>query len=106
MSKIIDRVHTDQETINHLKQLQLELDAELEVELHLRDGRVIRGTLPERPIVMQFQDPQGNEGTNGLIRLDLGDGQVHLMLLDEVDHFERIGSVPDRTFEEQSRGPA
>lgn len=92
MTKIVDRVHTDAAEIERLKSLQLELDAELVVELHLRDGRVLVGTVVERPAVMQMVDGEGNEGTNGLIRFDLGDGGMHLLALDDVDHVVRVGS--------------
>ena len=42
---IAPRVHTDPEAIDRLKALQLELDAQLEVELQMRDGSVLHGTL-------------------------------------------------------------
>lgn len=93
MTRMIERVHTDAATIEHLKALQLELEAEMVTELHLHDGRVLRGVVPERPTVMQFADMQGQEGTNGVLRLDCGDGGVHLLLLDEIDHVVRLGSA-------------
>lgn len=93
MTKIVDRVHTDPAEIDRLKMLQKELDAELIVELHMRDGRLLVGTVVERPAVMQFVDGAGNEGTNGLIRFDQGDGGVHLVALDEVDRVVRVGTA-------------
>ncbi len=90
---IAPRVHTDPEAIDRLKALQLELDAQLEVELQMRDGSVLHGTLPERPTLQQFFDPEGNEGTNGLFRMDDGDAGVHLYWLDEVERVVRIGSA-------------
>lgn len=93
MTKLIARVHTDQKTIERLKALQVELDGEMAAELHLVDGRVLRGVLPERPSVMQFVDASGQEGTNGILRLDAADGEIHLLLLDEVDRVVRLGSA-------------
>lgn len=93
MSRIAPRVYSDQQEIERLKALQLELDGELVVQLQMRDGSLLRGTLPERPTVQQFFDPQGNEGTNGMFRLDPGDGGVHLYWLDEVEHILRVGSA-------------
>ena len=90
---IAPRVHTDPDSIDRLKTLQRELDAELVVELQMRDGSVLRGTLPERPSVQQFFDPDGNEGTNGLFRIDDGDAGVHLYWLDEVERVVRTGSA-------------
>lgn len=93
MTKLIERVHTDAATIDRLKALQQELDAELEVELHLTDGRVLRGTVVERPSLLQFVDHGGQEGTNGSLRLDLADGSTRLLLLDEVAHVVRLGTA-------------
>ncbi len=93
MTDIIERVHRDQETIDRLKSLQKELDAELIVELHMDDGRVVRGTVVERPALMQFVDREGNEGTNGLLRFDSGDGGVELMLIDDIVRVVRVGSA-------------
>lgn len=90
---IAPRVHTGPEAIERLKALQLELDGELVVELHMRDGSVLHGTLPERPTLQQFFDPDGNEGTNGLFRMDHGDAGVHLYWLDEVERIVRVGSA-------------
>lgn len=92
MSQRAPRIHTDPEAIQRLKALQLQLDAELLAELHMRDGRVIVGTIVERPNIQQFIDEEGNEGTNGLIRLDAGQEPVQLIWLDEVEHVVRIGS--------------
>lgn len=94
MSDVAPRVYTRQEDIDRLKRLQAALDGEIDVELRLRDGSVLRGTLPERPALQQFFDSQGNEGTNGVFRLDHGeaDREVRLFWLDEVEDFVRIGS--------------
>ncbi|RRN55842.1 DUF3247 family protein [Pseudoxanthomonas sp. SGNA-20] len=89
---IAPRVHSDPQAIERLKALQLELDGELEVEVHMRDGSILRGTLPERPAIQQFLDPDGNEGTNGLFRVDDGDGGMHLYWLDEAERVVRVGS--------------
>jgi len=89
---IAPRVHSDPQAIERLKALQLELDGELEVEVHMRDGSILRGPLPERPAIQQFLDPDGNEGTNGLFRVDDGDGGMHLYWLDEVERVVRVGS--------------
>lgn len=90
---IAPRVHTAPDAIERLKALQLELDGELVVELRMRDGRQLRGTVPERPSLQQFFDPDGNEGTNGLFRLDQGDVGVHLYWLDEVEQVIGTGTA-------------
>lgn len=92
MSKVAPRVHTDHETIERLKDLQMALDAELVVELRLRGGETLTGTVVERPAILQFEDGRGNEGTNGLLPLDTGGKSVRLVWLDEVEHFQRLGT--------------
>lgn len=92
MSRTAPRVHVDQPGIDQLKELQRVLDAEMVVELHLHDGTVLAGTLPDRPTVQQFFGPDGTEGTNGQLRIDTGDGGIHLVWLDEVERFVRLGS--------------
>jgi len=93
MTDIIERVHRDQATIDRLKQLKLELDSELIVELHMHDGRVLKGTVVERPALMQFVDREGNEGLNGLLRFDAGNDDVDLLLVDEIARVVRVGSA-------------
>lgn len=92
MTQRAPRIHTEADAIERLKALQLQLGGETVVELHLRTGEVLVATVPERPTVQQFLDAEGNEGTNGVVRLDTGDAGVHLIWLDEVDHVVRLGS--------------
>jgi hypothetical protein len=92
MTQHAPRVHTEAAAIDRLKALQLQLGGEIVAELHLRTAEVIVATVPERPTVQQFLDADGNEGTNGVVRLDTGDAGVHLIWLDEVDHVVRLGS--------------
>ena len=92
MSRTAPRIHVEQADIERLKALQLALDAELMVELHMRDGTTLVGTLVDRPTVQQFRDAQGNEGTNGQVRIDLGGGDIRDLWLDEVERFTRLGS--------------
>ena len=92
MSRTAPRIHVEQADIERIKALQLALDAELVVELHMRGGATLVGTLVDRPTVQQFRDAQGNEGTNGQVRIDLGDGDIRDLWLDEVERFTRLGS--------------
>ncbi len=92
MARTAPRVHTTQAEIDHLKALQLALDAELIVELRMRDGRVLAGTVTERPSVQQFRGPQEQEGTNGQVPIDVPGEGVQLLWLDEIESFTRLGS--------------
>lgn len=92
MARTAPRVHTSQEVIHALKALQLALDAELVIELHLKDGRALRGTVTERPAIQQFRGPDEEEGTNGQLSLDVPGQGVQLLWLDEIEGFTRVGS--------------
>ncbi|MBD9534274.1 DUF3247 family protein [Stenotrophomonas sp. STM01] len=92
MARTAPRVHTAQLEIEHLKALQLALDAELVVALRMKDGRVITGTVTERPAVQQFRGPQEEEGTNGQVPIDVPGEGVQLLWLDEIEDFTRLGS--------------
>lgn len=92
MARTAPRVHTAQADIEQLKALQLALDAELVVELRMKDGRVLRGTVTERPAVQQFRSPDEREGTNGQVPLDVPGEGVQLLWLDEIEHVTRLGS--------------
>lgn len=92
MAQRAPRVHTDAREIGRFKQLQSQFDAEMVAELHLVSGEVVTGTVPEPPNIQQFLDEDGNEGTNGLLRLDCGDAQVRLLWLDEVERVVRVGT--------------
>ncbi|MCD9086986.1 DUF3247 family protein [Stenotrophomonas sp. SY1] len=92
MSKTAPRVLTEQAAIERLKDLQAALDSEIVIEVHLHDGTTLTGTVVERPAILQFIDAHGNEGTNGVLPLDVGDTHVHMIWLDEVDRFIRLGT--------------
>jgi len=93
MTLIVDHVHTDQAMIDRLKALQQELDAELHAELHMQDGTVLRGTVVERPSIVQAVDGNGLEGSSAIVRFDTGDAQVHLIALDRISKVVRLGSA-------------
>lgn len=93
MARIAPRVHTDAASIQRLKALQKALDGELVATLRLSDGRTVNGTIPERPTLQQFFDPEGNEGTNGLLPLDIPGQGLRLLWLDEVVDFIPAGSA-------------
>lgn len=92
MSRIAPHVCTSQESIAHLNALQFELDSELIVELQMRDGHKLIGTIIERPAVQLFIDPQDNEGSNGQVSLDMSGVGVRLLWLDEISGFIRLGT--------------
>jgi len=92
MARTAPRIHTAQAEIERLKALQQGLDAELIVELRMKDGRVLKGTVTERPTVQQFRGPDEQEGTNGQVLVDVPGEGVQLLWLDEIEGFTRLGS--------------
>lgn len=70
MAQFAEHVVTDQAEIDRLKAMILVLDEEARVEVELDDGRVLAGAVAIKPTLQVFHDPQGNEGTNGVLRLD------------------------------------
>lgn len=68
--RIAPRVYTAQPDIDRLQAMAFELPNDEHVQLTLDDGRVFTGTIAARPITQQFFDPNGDEGTNGTVRLE------------------------------------
>ncbi|TZF88235.1 DUF3247 family protein [Cognatilysobacter lacus] len=68
--RIAPRVYTDQADIDRLQALISELPNDRHVQLTLDDGREFVGVVSGRPVAMQFFDPDGHEGTNGIVRIE------------------------------------
>ena len=94
MTKIVERVHTDQAGIAMIEARIAELDDESIVELTLSDGRKLKGVVTVRPTVQTFRDTEGTEGVNSLLRLDDLDqpGKTHHVWLDQVTDIFHMGS--------------
>ncbi len=94
MSQLAQRVHTHRDEIARLETLVTQLPSEARVELTLEDGGQLRGTVAVQPTVQTFRDMDGQEGTNGLLRLDDLDDPAHqhVVWLDTVAKVETLGS--------------
>ncbi|WP_162823803.1 DUF3247 family protein [Lysobacter sp. TY2-98] len=68
--RIAPRVYTAQPDIDRLQAIALELPNDEHVQVTLDDGRVFTGIVAARPITQQFYDANGDEGTNGAVRLE------------------------------------
>ena len=74
MTRNANRVHSDPEAIARLESLIAALPNGARVALQLDDGSKLRGIVAARPILQLFYGPDGNEGSNAVIRLEpLGD---------------------------------
>ncbi len=92
MGRYAPRVYSSDAEVDHLKALQVALDGNMEVELRMQDGRVLAGTILDRPTIQQFLGPDGEEGTNGQVTVDVvGEGK-QILWLDEIKEYLRIGT--------------
>ena len=92
MAQFAERVVTDQAEIDRIKAMILVLDEEARVEIELDDGTVLAGAVAIKPTLQVFRDPQGNEGTNGVLRLDdaLEPERPHFIALDRIRRVRRL----------------
>lgn len=59
------------------------------------DGRKLKGVVATRPSIQTFRNPQGEEGSNALLRIDdlQRSEQAHYLWLDEVVDIVQLGSA-------------
>ena len=70
MSRSASKVYTAQSDIERLQRLVVELPSQARVTITTEDGKIVSGTVTERPVVQQFDGPVGSHGVNGQVRLD------------------------------------
>ena len=70
MTRNASRVHRDPAAIARLEALVAALPNGGRMELTLEDGSVLRGLVAARPMVQVFFDPSGEEGSNGVVRIE------------------------------------
>lgn len=95
MTQTADRVCTTDEDIARLERLVTQLPDQARVELVLDDGSTLTGAVAVRPTVQAFVDPQGQEGINGLLRIDdaADPSQLHWIWLDRIREVRRLDPV-------------
>ena len=57
------------------------------MRLTLCDGNIVTGSVTERPNVQVFENVHGQEGINGLLRLD---NPKHYLWLGDIEKVERL----------------
>ncbi len=70
MGRFAERIHTDRADIARLEARILELPNDAHVELTLDDGSRVRGTVAARASLQLFEDQDGNEGMNAIVRIE------------------------------------
>ena len=95
MGQLAERVYTASDDIARLEALVLQLPDEARVELLLSDGGSITGVVSVRPTVQTFLDPQGEEGINGVLRIDdaADPSQAHYVWLDRIREVRHLDTA-------------
>jgi hypothetical protein len=92
METLAPNLCTSANAIERIERLATQLGSGLRVRVTLRDANVVTGVVAELPVVQLFRDAQGNEGMNGVARLE--DPQVPLwtvyLWLDDMEKVERL----------------
>lgn len=92
METLAPRLCTSAPEIERIEQLTTQLASSARVRVTLHDGTLVKGTVVERPVVQLFKDADGNEGFNGVVRLEDPDvplWTVYLWLAD-IDSIEQL----------------
>lgn len=63
-------VYTEQREIDRLEQLVTHLPGDVHVRITDAEGRKFEGTVVERPAPQLFENAEGDEGFNAMLRLD------------------------------------
>lgn len=97
MSRVAPRVHVSADRIAWLEDLACQLLQDERVAIVLDDGTSLLGVVEYQPSVQMFFDPQGREGTNAQVRIELwlDDGRPHPsgirdLWLDEISAITRV----------------
>jgi hypothetical protein len=95
MSRDAPRVYADPVAIARLEKVAVQLPQDARVEVELDDGSRLRGMVSMTPTVQSFFDPDGNEGLNGVARIECeadgaATGQSQYLWLDTIGNVEQL----------------
>lgn len=104
MSRIAPTVYRDPATIAALQRMAMRLPQSARVEIGLDDGTWLRGIVSMRPTIQAFFNARGDEGTNGVVRIEVeragttmeagpASGSRYVWL----DHIGDVRRVPNQT---------
>lgn len=95
MGQFAECVYTDQADIALLEDRATQLPDEAKVEVVLIDGSKLQGVVATRPVVQVFHDSAGEEGINGMVRIDdaRDPERTHYVWLDEILEVHQAGSA-------------
>ena len=70
MSRDAPRVYRDPVAVERLERIAGQIPLDARVEVRLDDGSYLRGMVCMRPSVQTFYGPNGDEGMNGMVRIE------------------------------------
>ena len=94
MSRIAGRVYSNAADLARFEAIALQLPQDARVAVALDDGSVVRGIVTATPTLQMFFDPQGDEGLNGVVRIEglpSGSGDHYLWL----DRIHAVDPLPN-----------
>lgn len=104
MSRVAPTVYRDPARISALQRLAMQLPHSARVEVTLDDGSRLRGIVSMRATIKAYFDPRGEEGTNGVVRIeversgsDMDAGPVAGSRYLWLDHIESVQRLPNQT---------
>ncbi|MEO5565447.1 MAG: DUF3247 family protein [Luteimonas sp.] len=104
MSRIAPKVYRDPARISGLQALAMQLPQSARVEVTLDDGSCLRGIVSMRPAIQAFYDARGEEGTNGVVRIEaeragteMDAGPLAGSRYVWLDHINRVEALPNQT---------
>ena len=71
MARIAPRIHISADDVARLEALARQLPQDERVRIELHDGSTCAGIVEIQPSVQVFFDPQGREGSNAVVRIEL-----------------------------------
>ncbi len=70
MTRNAEHVHTDPDEVARIRHTIEQLPNGAHVVLRMEDGSELTGIVAARPVAQVFFGPDGNEGTNAVLRLE------------------------------------
>src|SRR5690606_15827912 len=89
-SRTAPRVHADPAVIARMEALCDTLEQDARIALRTDGGEWVRGVVSPQPTVQSFFDADGNEGINGVVKVETDDGGARYLWLDEVAFVEHL----------------
>ena len=71
MARVAPRIHVSAADIARLEAIAAQLPQDGRVRIELQDGSTCAGIVEYQPSVQMFFDPQGREGSNAMVRIEL-----------------------------------